>query len=44
MAFFSKIFENHILDEFVKIWEFTLVMIFVIYPQKREFRLKNESF
>ena len=34
----------HILDEFVKIQESTLVIIFVIFAQKWQFRLKNESF
>ena len=26
--------QTSVLNEFVKIWEFTLFMIFVIYPQK----------
>ena len=31
MAIFVKIFENYISGEFVKIWEFTLVIILVIF-------------
>ena len=30
--------------EIVKIQEFNLVIIFVIFPQKWQFRLKNENF
>ena len=44
MAIFSKKFENHIYGELVKIWECTLVIIFLIFPQKWQFRLENESF
>ena len=36
--------ESHILDEFVKILEFILVIIIVIFIQKWQFRLENESF
>ena len=36
--------ENHIQVEFVKIREFILVIIFVTFPQKQHFWLKNESF
>ena len=41
---FQEILKNHIWGELVNIQEFILVMIYVILPQKRQFRLKNESF
>ena len=41
MVTFIKNFENHIQGEFVKILKCTLVIIFVIFPQKWQFRLKN---
>ena len=44
MVIFSKIFENRMKGGLVKVEEFTLVMIYVIFPQKWQFRLKNESF
>ena len=31
MTFFVKNFKNHILGDFVKIWEFILVITFVIF-------------
>ena len=37
MAIFSKNFENHIYGEFVKIQEFTIVMIYMIFLQKLKF-------
>ena len=40
---FQKSRENHIKDEFVKIQEFTLVIIFVISPQKWLSRLENQN-
>ena len=40
-AFFAKNFENH---KNLKIQEFTLVLNLVSFPQKWQFRLKNESF
>ena len=43
-ANFLKNFENNIYGEFVKIWEFTLVMTYVIFSQKCQFRLTNENF
>ena len=43
-GYFRENFENHIEGEFVKIQKFTLVIIFVISPQKWAFQLKNESF
>ena len=36
--------ENYIQGLFVKIQEFTLVIVFMIFPQKLQFRLKNENF
>ena len=48
MAIFVKNSKNHIIydikGEFVKIREFILVIIYVIFPQKSQFRLENESF
>ena len=44
MVGFVKICENHLYGEFVKILELTLVIIFEIFPQKWQFRLKNEIF
>ena len=35
--------ENHIEGEIVKIRESTLVIIFVFFSQKLQFRLQNES-
>ena len=36
--------KNPIYHEFVKVRDFTLVIVFVIFFQKRQFRLKNENF
>ena len=47
MAIFVTNFQNHIwieIDEFLKIREFTLVIIFVSFPQNRQFWLQNEIF
>ena len=41
---FQEIRKNHIKGEFMKIWECTLVIIFLIFPLKWRFRLKNKSF
>ena len=41
---FQENLENHMKGEFVKIQEFTLVIIFVIFDKKWQFRLENESF
>ena len=43
MAIFVKIFENHISGEFVKIREFTLVIILVIFSSKMTIQPKKES-
>ena len=44
MAIFVKNLKIHIKGEFVKIQELTLIIIFVIFPQKWQFRLEMESF
>jgi len=44
MALFVKKIENHMKGEFVKIEEFTLVIIFVIFLQNVNLGLKKESF
>ena len=47
MAIFATKFQNHIkieIVEFLKIREFTLVIILVIFPQNRQFWLQNEIF
>ena len=44
MGIFIKNFKNNIMGEFVKIQQFTLVIIFVIFPQKCQFRLKIKGF
>ena len=44
MTIFMKNSKNHIKGEFVKIQKFILVIILVIFPQKWQFRLKNENF
>ena len=44
MAIHVKNLKNHIYDEVVKIREFNLIKIFVIFPQKWQFRLENENF
>ena len=36
--------EDYIKGEYVKIWELSLVIIFVIFAQKRQFRLEMEYF
>ena len=41
MAIFMKNLENQIKGEFVKIQELAVVIIFVIFPQKCQFRLEN---
>ena len=43
-AIVLKIFENHIQSEFVKIQEFILFIIIVIFPQKWAFWLENGNF
>ena len=44
MVIFGKVSEIYIEDDFVKIQEFTLVIIFVIFSEKTPFRLENEIF
>ena len=44
IAIFETNLKNHIKGEFVKIREFTLVIIFAIFLQKLPFRLENENF
>ena len=44
MAIYVKNLKIHINGEFVEIRKLILIIIFVIFPQKCQFRLKNESF
>ena len=43
IAIYVAKLQNHLYGEFVKIRKLTLIIIFVIFPQKRQFRLKNEN-
>ena len=44
MAILVKILKNHIKGGFFKIWKFTLVQIFVIFPRNNNLGLKNLKF
>ena len=44
MAIYVENLKIHIKGEFVEIRKLILVIIFVIFPQKCQFKLKNENF